>query len=61
MINTPSQRDKYDTIISVLVVFMPHGCVMAWDMTFGKIIRFFGFAWDPVNEEVSLVFRYLTQ
>ena len=33
---------------------MPHCCVMAWRMMFGKKIRFVGFAWAPVNEEVSL-------
>ena len=34
---------------------MHHSCVMAWRMMFGKIIRFVGFAWAPVNEEVFLV------
>ena len=34
---------------------MPHGCVMALQMMFGKIFRFVGFAWDTLNEEVSLV------
>ena len=54
MINTTSQRDQYETMISSVEVFMPLGYVMAWRMIFGKTIRFVGFAWAPVNEEVSL-------
>ena len=27
---------------------------MVWGMVFGQIIRFVGFSWAPVNEEVSL-------
>ena len=32
---------------------MPHHCVMNWRIMLGKIIRFVGYAWSPVNEEVS--------
>ena len=49
MINTPSQRDEAETLISFVEVFMTHGCVMACGMMFGEMIRFVGFAWSPVN------------
>ena len=54
MLNTPLWRDKSKIVISFLEVFMLHGCVMAWRMMFGKIIRFIGFEWARINEDVYL-------
>ena len=50
MINTPLRKDEAETVIIFVEVFMPRGYVMAWRMMFGKIIRFIGFDWPPVNE-----------
>ena len=54
MINTSLRRDKAETVISFVGVFMPHHCVIAWHIMFGKIIQFVGFSWNPLNKEVSL-------
>ena len=55
IIKTHSRRDEADTMISFVGLFMPYCCVIAWRMMIGKIIRFVGFVWTSVNEEVSLI------
>ena len=53
-INTPSQRNKTETVIVFVELFRPHRYIMAWWKMFDKIVRFVGFAWAPVNEAVYL-------
>ena len=59
MIHTPLWRDKVETLIIFVEVFMPSGFVVSWRVVFGKIIRFVDSAWSPVNEEVSLAWLIL--